>query len=640
MYLVSRGIFSQNRRPKIQPADHDRSNFVPSALLGARFMRKRNNFWIVGVVLSVGVIVFLGGTARAASEWEWTAGQGWMRGAGVARPTPKEQLHYAYELERRSEFMDAAQQYFLLVQTYPASEEAGVGLQRLARCLFEMENYYTSFKAIEQVIETYPNTGRMSDLVEIELRIAKKMMVSQTPDLLSGKEERTREFNIRRALEILDAVIEHDPYGPVAAEAYLVKGEAHMFINEVQAARKSFETVRDEFPRSEYVERARLGILTADSLLGQARPQEVQEQIQIVREMEREKNRDADDDDDDDYMEEVDDVEGTIRQLAEIEATKMMEQAEQYRRMGTRKGVSSSEFLYKEIVRRYPGTPQSDEAMARLGHIRVPKEENRIAKAVKNINMNPFSYSKDPEPPWIIPQMSPDDMVMVDAGLGPIAGVAESGDAPRTSYSAGVRPAARANVGGAGASAGGSGNFSPATLNGPAPKFVDGVGEQRTYSSEPDFNEDQRPASASAKAKGQRKPAGNPLPTVKDDDLIAAPRGRSDGNAGGRDTRVSSLPTFPGDDYYAASSEYAGDGIRASGLPNPNLGAAINIPNSDLVDVPQGGGGYNTSTPYNPPYNPQHYNSSQYGGGGGQTRGGGASPAYYGTGWSIGDDLR
>lgn len=581
--------------------------------------------WIVGVVLSVGVIVSLGGTARAAGEWEWTAGQGWMRGAGVARPTAKEQLHYAYELERRSEFMDAAQQYFLLVQTYPASEEAGVGLQRLARCLFEMENYYTSYKAIEQVIETYPNTGRMSDLVEIELRIAKKMMVSQTPDLLSGREERTREFNIRRSLEILDAVIEHDPYGPVAAEAYLVKGEGHLFINEVQDARKAFETVRDEFPRSEFVERARLGILTCDSLMGQARPQEVQEQIQLVREMERERGASSRRYDDEDEFDETDEVEDSIRQLAEIEAAKMMDQADQYRRMGTRKGVTSSEFLYKEVVRRYPGTPQAEEAMARLGHINLPPEGNKFTRAVRNINVNPFSYSKDPEPPWIIPQMSPEDMVMVDAGLGPIAGVADLGDAPRTSYSAGVLPAAKADVSSS-SGGGGSRNYSSVNAPGPAPAFVDGLEESRTYSTDPDVSPGDRPGPA----KRKDTPPVNPLPTVKEDDLILAPKGGNDARSpGAQGQRMGTPPAFPGDDYYAGTPMYGGGSAPVS----PNLGSYLDIPNSDLVGGPQGF--RQSNTPYNPPYAPQQqqgwYNPPV---------GGGQQYQQYNDGWSFGDDLR
>ncbi len=469
--------------------------------------RRRNVAGAVAVLFlaAFAVILLTGSPARAAGEWEWTANQGWIRGAGVARPTPREQLHYAYELEQKSEFMEAARQYFLLVQNFPSSEEAGVGLQRLARCLFEMENYWTSYQAIEQVIETYPNTGRMSDLVEIELRIAKKLMVSQTPDLLSNNEANIRDANIRRALTIIGSVIEHDPYGPVAAEAYLVKGEGHLFINEIQAARAAFETVRDEFPRSDYVERARLGILTCDSLMGQATQAELQEQIEVVREFERERMGRSREE-----MDEMDEVENSIRQLAEVEAGKMMDQAEQYRRMGTRDGVKASEFLYKEIVRRYPGTPQAEESMARLNNIVIPKEASRLTKIVKGINLNPFSYNKDPEPPWIVPQMAPEDMVMVDSGLGPIIGVPETGDLPSTSYSASVRPAALPDqnipTGDADTQ-----NFSPITAAPRGSGFdSSGTSGQRMYSSADGFQPN-------------RPPARNPIPTISDSDLVLPP---------------------------------------------------------------------------------------------------------------------
>ena len=51
-----------------------------------------------------------------------------------------------------------------------------------------------------------------------------------------------------------------------------------------------------------------------------------------------------------------DDVEASIRKLAEVEAAKMWELAEQYRRMGTREGDNASKFLLCEIARRYPDT--------------------------------------------------------------------------------------------------------------------------------------------------------------------------------------------------------------------------------------------------------------------------------------------
>lgn len=426
-------------------------------------MGKRQYRWSVRIAACIGLFLLSTTTVRAAGEWEWTKDQGWVQGAGAARPTPKEQLQYAYDLEQRGDYMDSARQYFLLIQTFPSTQEAGVGLQRLARCLFEMENYYNSYKAIEQVIKDYPGTGAMSDLVEIELRIAKKMMVTQTPDLFGGNTG--RDHNIRQALEIVDAVLEHDPYGPVAAEAYLVKGEGHLFINEVQAARKSFETLRDEFPKSDYIERARLGILTCDSLMGQANPREVEEQAQIVRETEREQRaqrRGGSGFDDED-----EDVESFIRKQNEVEAAKMLDQAEQYNRMGTKKHVESAKFMYNEVVRRYPDTAQADTARERLGQTKTPKEAGFLTRAIKGVNLNPFTMTKDPEPPWIVPQLNPDDMVMVDQGLN-IAGVPEMGTAaPPTSAAAPVRPASLSD----------SGNYSPIPEDNlsSAPDFVDGM---------------------------------------------------------------------------------------------------------------------------------------------------------------------
>ncbi|MDR1534406.1 MAG: tetratricopeptide repeat protein [Planctomycetota bacterium] len=446
---------------------------------------------------------------RAAGEWEWTAGQGWVMGAGAARPTAKEQLTYAYELEQRGEFMDSARQYFLLVQHFPNSQEAGVGLQRLARCLFEMENYYTSFKAIEQVLETYPNTGRKDDLLAIELSIAKKMMVSQTPDLLSREEKDARGANIRRALEIVDAIIEHDPYGPSAAETYLVKGEGNLFIGEINAARTAFETVLEEFSRSDFVERARLGVLRCDSLIGEAKPAELAEQIQVVREAEAERQGGGGED--------FSDVDESIRQLAEVEAAKMMEQAAQYRRMGTRAAVKSSEFLYKEVVRRYPGTPQAKEAMALAGDMAIPPEEGRILRNIRGIKLNPFSWNKDPEPPWIVPQINPEDMVMVDDGLGPIVGVPETGLPGQTSTSAGLRPA---NLGEAGPPAGEyppAAAFPDAPGSRPAPNFIDGFGSaSRPAPAGPVYG-----TGPAGTRYSPRLAVNNPLPTTSESDLVS-----------------------------------------------------------------------------------------------------------------------
>ncbi|MCC8189890.1 MAG: tetratricopeptide repeat protein, partial [Planctomycetes bacterium] len=514
------------------------------------------------------------GTVWAAGDWEWTKDQGWVMGAGVARPTPREQLQYAYDLEQRGEFLDSARQYFLLVQNFPASDEAGVGLQRLARCLFEMENYYTSYEAIEQVIKSYPNTGRMSDLVEIELRIAKKLMVSQSTSILAGNEANARDFNIRRALTIVDSVIEHDPYGRVAAEAYLVKGEGHLFLNEVQQAREAFEKIRDEFPRSDFLERARLGIVTCDSLIGQASPQELAEAMELVREAER--NRESEGD--------YDDVEDTIRKLSEVEAAKMLDQAEQYRIMGLPRTIKSSQFLYNELIRRYPNTPQAEIAMERLGQTRMPREEGTVTKFFKNLTLNPFVLTKDPAPPWIVPQMSAEDFVMVDHGIGPIAGVPETGmGPPRTMYSASVTPAALPMEEPELEMAAAPGNFSPVeAAPSAAPSFIDGMPPPVTSAGP---QSEYRPLIAGGP---QPVPApapllvSNPIPGTEAD-LIGAPVSVYQEYFPA--SNPAPIPDFGAASNYPPASYYPPVAATPVAQPSPpSLGSPLwNTPDSDLV---------------------------------------------------------
>lgn len=518
---------------------------------------------IRGLVLA-GALISVVSVAWAAGEWEWTEGQGWVQGAGVSRPTPKEQLAYAYELEQKGEYMDAARQYFLLIQNFPEASESGVGLQRLAKCLFEMENFYTSYQAIEQVIKTYPNTGRMTDLIEIELRIAKKMLLSQASTSIFDDNTNNRNTNVKRAIQIVDSVIDHDPYGPAAPEAYLVKGEGHLYIGEINQARGAFDKILDEFSRSDFVERARLGVLRCDSLLGQARPQEVYEQIQVVREMESERERDSGEWDD------FDDVEESINQLAEVEAAKMMEQAAQYRRMGTRNAMKSADFLYKEVARRYPSTPQAEEARAISGGIEIPKEEGRMAQAIRNIRINPFTWNRDPEPPWIVPQLKPEDTIMVDMGMGPIAGVPET-DFPATD-GAGLRPAASQNAtmsadlamnNGSSGSAGfspidgapPSSSFSP--LSGgqsypPAPGAMD-LGPQRAISSP------------------------NPLPTISESELVmpAGSTGAAAGAYAGGYGQPQQPPAYPEPSF--------GQPYAPQNNPALSLGSIQDAPLTDLV---------------------------------------------------------
>ena len=224
----------------------------------------RNVFPGLGFICFIFAVFHAALPCSAGEMWEWMKGKEWTRGEDTAWPTAAAQFRHAYRLDCDNRFAAAARQYFLLTREFPDSEEAGIGLQRLARCLYEMGEYWTSYKALEQAMETYPQSCTVSNIVEIELHIAKA--------LAGNPITANRHENAYHAFNVLDSVLGRDPQGPFAPEAHYIQGEVYLRINCTDAARASFETVLEKFPESQCAERARLGMLTCDAWAKQPPP--------------------------------------------------------------------------------------------------------------------------------------------------------------------------------------------------------------------------------------------------------------------------------------------------------------------------------------------------------------------------------
>lgn len=83
-----------------------------------------------------------------------------------------------------------------------------------------------------------------------------------------------------------------------------------------------------------------------------------------------------------DYGED-DEVEAFIKRQNEVDAAKMLEQAKQYRAVGTSKTIRSSKFILEEIIRRYPETPEAIEAREILKTFTPPMNPRYVPKVFR-----------------------------------------------------------------------------------------------------------------------------------------------------------------------------------------------------------------------------------------------------------------
>ncbi len=371
-----------------------------------------------------------GTRARGASDWQWTKGQGWTKGLGKPKDTPAGQLRHAYALEKKIEFMDACRQYFLLVKSYPESEEAGVGLQRLSYCLFKMENFYQSFKALEQVLADYPIGVNKSKLVVLEYRLGQEFLRNGARvDLLNRHEK--REDAVAAAIEIYKAVLKHDPFGPYAAPALLALGDGHRELKEFEKAKGFYNRILNDFPHADkIVDNARLGIAECNVLLGDGDEVAIEQTIEDIAVRRAEEGRDATPAE----KEELEEISGRLDNINEMRAKKMWDAYEFYKQRGTRNSIKAAKFTLEQIVERYPRTSYAKLARKELGIIEVPSDKLAFIERIQL--PNPFKKRK--KSPVQTPSRG-EDKVEAKPVKGYIPGADHT---PQGAGGAGVRPAA------------------------------------------------------------------------------------------------------------------------------------------------------------------------------------------------------
>ena len=349
-----------------------------------------------------------------AMDWRWTENQGWAQSLGVARSTARDQLAYAFQLEQDRDYHEASRQYLLYLRQYGDADPdtAGRALARLARCLHATDNHVAAFNALETVLRDYPSAATRVDLLRMELVVGKRLMSPDATSTILGPAGDSRAANRRQAAQIFRTIVEHDPYGPVAPEALYNLGQTLTLLEDTLAAQAAFQRILDQHPQSEFVEHARLGLMTVDGASGSAHDRNVQEQIRIVRDVTANMT-----DGDAEALQQFEEVQ---LQVNEKKPAEMLRQADEYRRMRTSHSLKSAEFLYTEIIYRYPRSPQAETARERLGTFKVPKASISDRTGLKPVN--PLNWFRsDSKPDWVV-QSGGADIVRVE-DVGPIPGV-------------------------------------------------------------------------------------------------------------------------------------------------------------------------------------------------------------------------
>jgi len=292
------------------------------------------------------------GLSPAYAYWIWTPKtQKWINPKTAVKPTPKEQLELAKGAYDAKQYEDAKREFKKLFKAYPKSSEAAESQYYLGLIEETQDNPYGAYQAYQKVIDKYPFSERIPEIIEREYKIGEVFM--------EGKKRKSLGVALpveNPAIEIFTKVVENSNYGPLAPKAQYKLGLVLKSLLRYYEAEEAFNKIISTYPDSEWVEAAKFqiaacrGSLSKSSDYDQEATREAKEKFEdFVREHpEAVLSRDA---------------EANINQLKEKEAESAYNIGRFYEKQ---KAWQAARIYYNDVVNNYNASPWAAKAIERL----------------------------------------------------------------------------------------------------------------------------------------------------------------------------------------------------------------------------------------------------------------------------------
>jgi outer membrane assembly lipoprotein YfiO len=269
----------------------------------------------------------------------------------TVRQTPKEQLDFAKNLFEMKRYEEARREFKKLLKSYPKSVEAAESQFYLGAIDQAQGRLYEAYKAYQKIIDKYPFSERIQEVIEREYNIAEAFMGGQKNKGLGAALQAENP-----AIEIFSKVITNSTYGPLASKAQYKLGLVLKGLGRFDEAEDAFNKVISSYPDSEWVEAAKFQIAACRQAVSrgpdydQGATKEAKEKFEVFLK---------------EHPDAVlsNDAEKNIAQLKEKEAESAYTIALFYEKQ---KDYSSARIYLEEIVNNYPESAGAAKALEKL----------------------------------------------------------------------------------------------------------------------------------------------------------------------------------------------------------------------------------------------------------------------------------
>lgn len=303
------------------------------------------------IILSLLIISFLS-VQPAYSYWIWTPKSGkWVNPKNLPKDNPKEQFAYAKSYFDNQKYEDAKREFRKLLKAYSKSAEAAESQYYLGLTEEAQGKSYEAYLAYQMVIDKYPFSERIGEIIEKEYKIGERFM--------SGEKRKALGIDLpvdNPAIEIFAKVVENSTYGPLAPQAQYKLGLVLKGLLRYYEAEDEFNKVVTRYPDSEWASAAKYQIASCRASLSkgaaydQGAAQDAKERFeQFVKEHP-------------DAVLSID-AQKNIDSIREKEAQASYDIARFYEKQ---KDFTSAKIYYNDIINNHPESPWASQAIAGL----------------------------------------------------------------------------------------------------------------------------------------------------------------------------------------------------------------------------------------------------------------------------------
>jgi len=295
------------------------------------------------------VVTFFLITNTAQAVWVWTPETGkWVNPKYAPKDTSKEQFDFALSLFQSEDYKKARKEFEKIIKFYPASVYAPDSQYYVGRCFEELNSPYHAFRAYQKVIDSYPYSEKIEDIIERQYMIGVYYF-----DYEKNKHwGPTFAMPLDKAIEIFKKVVDNSPYGAYGDVAQYKLGETYRKMHNYLEASMAFQKLLDNYPHSQFREDAtyQVAYCTSEASLRPDYDQQMTEDA--IEDFEDFIDRRPD-------SELAKNAEGTVEVLKEKQAKTAFDTAHFYERQ---KKYLSAYTYYKEIIEEYPESSYYPEA--------------------------------------------------------------------------------------------------------------------------------------------------------------------------------------------------------------------------------------------------------------------------------------